>query len=171
MTFPRFIALILLWGLSFTTAAGTERQSLSQTIESYFQQHNPPLHYRTRHLNGWELRFEPNQSHTDIVLWVRVAADSAGNQFIAFWSVIETIPPEIKSDPHRLNALYKALLDIGRDYYIVKAIVDPEDEIGIQAEIHAGGMTAEQFYKTLWMVVDLTDQEADRLREYVKRAE
>lgn len=159
-----FIFGMMGWGLVFGFHSSIYAQSLTTTINHYLQQHDPPLQYNAKKDGWWEFYFEGNESSKEIVLWIQVSADSAGNQFVGFWSTVARIPPEVIQDPQRAKLLYQTLLEIGRDYYIIKAVVDRDHDIGIQAEIHADDLTPHQFFTTLWMVVDRSDKEYNRLK-------
>ncbi len=163
------IKLIIALGLLVSFYLPVDGQSLDATIESYFKEHEPPLRYKAKKEGWWELRFEAEFLNA-IVLWVQTPTDGAGNQFVSFWSIIDDIPPEILQDKKRLEKLYQVLLEIGRDYYIVKAIIDQDNDIGIQAELHADNLNSDTFLTTLWMVVDCTNKESKNILKLLEVA-
>ncbi len=154
------ILLCLFIFISFSNAEAINEA----TIEAYLKKDVPPIKYIEQAEGLWQIPIK-GEHKDEIMLWVNLirAEEDGTPSYITFWIILARIPEGFNKDCDKMLELYQSLLDVGYKSYLVKMVIDEDNDIGIQAELPIEDLSFTAFIKTLWEIIYAADDYYPRL--------
>jgi hypothetical protein len=156
------VIAIVLVALAATTASAAVNDN---AIEGWFDREG--LYYDKVRPGYWTLDFQ-GDNYSPITLMITLRENDDGEPtYVTFWALMQFIPDKVLRSDKKMYELNMHLLQIGYEQYLVKMVIDSDNQIGVQVELPSEGLTYEAFVKGLWRTVNVADDDYPMIEQYL----